>query len=1197
MGKPSREIGYIDDRSLLRRDDDKFTLAAVADELANLVSTQPLPLSVAVFGPWGSGKSSLGTLLRDALATKEMPVRFVRVDAWKYSKDSFRRQFIMRSAADLGLKEEKYRNKLYTKSKTSRLTIPWKSIWKLVGTLAVIAVTIILFLAAVGAGLVGIRVATTDRIQFLPLFTRWMLDSLPAAFISAAALTALFGFMGKMFVSDLTESEVSSDEHFEQTLADLVGEALSDDASAERICFYVDELDRCDARSVVDVLEGIRTFLDLPNCVFVVAADNRVLELAVQQVGPHAVPDEESNPYYSSGAEYLDKLFQHQLTIPAVLPHRLTSFALALVAELPGVWHIARERGDLENIVSVLIPSHVNSPRRVKVLLNGFVSIFQIARARHASDPVGVPDPVERLPELAKLSTLRLEYPLFYRDLIRYPRLASHLTAYLHNHSEWSEQLRKEAEAYGDADLVEEYALCSRPADEMLCSDREDVVDSESDSESAAVVGPSASDLQHRNELIAYLRKTARVPGPTRDMVFLESAGSTYGIPGDLAELVEFDAINSNLDALASRVEELDSDQRIGVVRLLHLTRRQMVGIEATNALAAAFFLIDKRELVQPGAIADELLPDILEALAADGLELEWIPAATIIALAAKSAAGIRLAESLLNDDRLVTEDGAQTALGAIRAIGEEYGRLLVPLGKLLFRAGPGFISLAISEDVLSGHAIALVVAESDLLKQLRGRWSSETSEVDIDDIQTLSAALREADVHADWRLAQSIAECKSVDAIDAWLAAQSPAPTDSKQTATLLRLASQSTRTRWIQLEPALKNAPATDAVTLYSVAARLLRDLEIQAPDDCHTSLRSGLDAVWGQPSWPQSWPAEPHDFVVTPSWSDSETRFHRHEFVRHLARRDSQTEAYWVRALALNYEAAIRSELPSSGVVDALGLWLVDDWSLFAREERDGIVEALMDPACVLPIDVRRLWHARIALVDEAVSFPFGPEESLTLAQGSAVDSAAVELWLESVAAAEDIEAFVSRDEYEHPKYLAAVVDGSSRLASGEAARIAIVMISRGAFEQPQDISDTLQSADDEMLADWMAEQLRSRPEAEREGLLEVWEVWPGIDDVPRRTLIDAFLHVASSGRTGLESAIRHMRLVSSPPHGTKGRIVETLRERAKSYDLERETEDALLAAGLIKKVRKGLFRQETVISEDESGTPTTDINEEG
>lgn len=52
-------------------------MAAVLSDLARSVEA---PANIALFGPWGSGKSSVFAMLRDRLALVEV----VRYDAWKF---------------------------------------------------------------------------------------------------------------------------------------------------------------------------------------------------------------------------------------------------------------------------------------------------------------------------------------------------------------------------------------------------------------------------------------------------------------------------------------------------------------------------------------------------------------------------------------------------------------------------------------------------------------------------------------------------------------------------------------------------------------------------------------------------------------------------------------------------------------------------------------------------------------------------------------------------------------------------------------------------------------------------------------------------------------------------------------------------------------------------------------------------------
>jgi KAP family P-loop domain len=132
---------------------------------------------------------------------------------------------------------------------------------------------------------------------------------------------------------------------------------------------FVDELDRCSPMEVASTLETIKTFLEVERCVFIVAADHQVLEQALRKKARQQTPTDPTNPYYSAGSSYLDKIFQYQYQLPPLKPRRLTDFALELVRDRGGVWQRVE---NLPEAVSVLIPTHVTSPRRVKVLLNSF---------------------------------------------------------------------------------------------------------------------------------------------------------------------------------------------------------------------------------------------------------------------------------------------------------------------------------------------------------------------------------------------------------------------------------------------------------------------------------------------------------------------------------------------------------------------------------------------------------------------------------------------------------------------------------------------------------------------------------------------------------------------------------------------------------------------------------------------------------
>jgi len=87
----------------------------------------------------------------------------------------------------------------------------------------------------------------------------------------------------------------------------IIQESARDRTSAvQRIIIYIDDLDRCSERQVVQVLEAIHLLLAFPCFVVVAAVDARWLDTALRQQHAH-LADRQSDV---SPADYLEKIFQ-----------------------------------------------------------------------------------------------------------------------------------------------------------------------------------------------------------------------------------------------------------------------------------------------------------------------------------------------------------------------------------------------------------------------------------------------------------------------------------------------------------------------------------------------------------------------------------------------------------------------------------------------------------------------------------------------------------------------------------------------------------------------------------------------------------------------------------------------------------------------------------------------------------------------
>ena len=571
----------VDDRELRRIDDDRFEHGRIADELVGLVNLVETPASIALYGPWGSGKTGISNLMREKLG-KDKQTKFARFDAFKYAENPLRRKFLGAVATELGIKDEKYRGDLYSNRTESDLQVPKKDLlWLTLTFLGVLLALSFVLLVLVGIG------ALLESGDFKKDFQSLAESVFSAGLMPAALLSAFVAVAGKSFHVDRSHSRPDSDEQFEALLADLVTAS-----KADKVVIFVDELDRCTPEDVVATLDAIRTFLGTPRCVFVVAADQQVLERALSHRSAQATPVDSSNPYYSTGSAYLDKVFQYQISLPDLLPPNITEFAAGLIrGRSSGLWSELRSP---EFVVSVLVPSHVVSPRRVKHLMNTFALSYRLAEDRHASGHLSV-SPAEVAAAIAKLVCLRVEFPLFARDLTVDARLPEHVLA-----------LVDEREFDGSVDaavraLAEEHAKPESGVARLLVGDDGDPeagIDADEVKE---------AKVEHHRQLVAYLRRTKGVRGLTRDLVYLKSEESLSGLPESVSKALTAAAQDGDAQAVSRILVGgglEDSEVDLGLA-LLASRLQHGLGVEAENVARTILTLAAESPDTRYARVAD----------------------------------------------------------------------------------------------------------------------------------------------------------------------------------------------------------------------------------------------------------------------------------------------------------------------------------------------------------------------------------------------------------------------------------------------------------------------------------------------------------------------------------------------------------------------------------------------------------------
>lgn len=418
----------------IAEDDDRFQHRHVARRVAELVAAPGSRVNVAVNGPWGSGKSTFFALLKEELdgylkddTNPKSGKRFLTIDfdAWQMADETFESNFLATVARRVQSKPTNVEQQLFRANRTVSLPFgldlaaPWQR-----GVAAMVTGLFFVFLIfgvpALQAGAVKAvadAVADGDLLAFWPVYGQKLL----AWFGTAASGTVLIiVFTALVNLRKVTVQE-SGPAHVTQ-FRTLFSRILSDKTTTYVI--LIDELDRCAPEAVMKTLEGLRRFLGHDNCVFVVAFDRESVVETIDSELRRKVPARPGRPYYSTAGEYLDKIFTYQVALPPQPRKAFRAYARDLVDSKGhvGVWGELRgyDTERLYRVISILSPPHLTSPRRTKVILNDFA-----INARLTESFTGTW--VERSEEIAVLTVLQTEFPLFYADLEHYPNLLTHM--------------------------------------------------------------------------------------------------------------------------------------------------------------------------------------------------------------------------------------------------------------------------------------------------------------------------------------------------------------------------------------------------------------------------------------------------------------------------------------------------------------------------------------------------------------------------------------------------------------------------------------------------------------------------------------------------------------------------------------------------------------------------------------------------
>lgn len=378
---------------------DALDFTPYIETLADIIQTGNTPLTIGVFGTWGTGKTSLMKMVK-----KQLPSDFTVAwfDAWKYDKEeTLWRAFLLcaLTAVRETIKEgqpaedlEYLETMLYRAIEIEKAGGVTIDLAKLGGAVAKGGVQLVLSFIPGG----------TVLSEFVK-----KVQELGAEALTNEATEAIQRERTKIQIE-----QVRFLEQFQDKFRILVEQHISN--NGKRLVVFVDDLDRCLPEKAIEVLEAIKLFLDAENCVFVLGLDQEVIargiEMKYKELGAKQDSDNQQR-FTIEGVRYLEKIIQLPFQIPPVEQTDMGEFVEGLSTQWP---HKECSRVFAEGLS--------NNPRQIKRTVNVFLMLWNLAEKR-SSRLQGQIKPIR----LAKIVGIQTVFPELYRLLREEPRYLSEL--------------------------------------------------------------------------------------------------------------------------------------------------------------------------------------------------------------------------------------------------------------------------------------------------------------------------------------------------------------------------------------------------------------------------------------------------------------------------------------------------------------------------------------------------------------------------------------------------------------------------------------------------------------------------------------------------------------------------------------------------------------------------------------------------
>ena len=290
--------------------------------LIKFIENSSAPITIALQGEWGSGKTSLMNRLKQTLCSADGPFVGIEINTWEYSMLSSPETTVFRIMEQLILS---------LAGNNSKAKTNWSLFAKKAGN-------------AIFRGL-------QEGVKALP------------GVGSAAAMAMAAANVPNQILDERGEDVQITLSDLKKSLEEAIAQSLVN--GKRGVIVFVDDLDRLNPPVAVEILELLKNIFSLKDCIFVLAID---YEVVVKGLEPKfgKLTDKNEREFRS----FFDKIIQVPFSLP-VSSYRPMNFVLDSLSNIGYITGLEKEDCRLTNPIEEIVEYSVGkNPRSIKRLIN-----------------------------------------------------------------------------------------------------------------------------------------------------------------------------------------------------------------------------------------------------------------------------------------------------------------------------------------------------------------------------------------------------------------------------------------------------------------------------------------------------------------------------------------------------------------------------------------------------------------------------------------------------------------------------------------------------------------------------------------------------------------------------------------------------------------------------------------------------------